>query len=429
MSQACVCRGRTFFPLRHSVLGDLSVCGQVWASYTFHIYDNVVGKSKSFNIVENSEITPESTVPELEQWLKVSNLWPSEAKYFYISISSTFLDLAEEDKQLKFYAPEGNETLFIGFDSDQRGKYIFRKENQYILEDCYTFHIYDNVVGKSKSFNIVENSEITPESTVPELEQWLKVSKLWPREAKAFYINGGLAKEDKQLKYYAPEGNETLYIAFVSDPAATYIFRNGDQFITPYKFLKKVPQAVDQSRTIKYTFMIKRDVLGRPSGQVNRMVAMNRSLNIEDLEGILKDSRLWPARAKAIYINGRCTSGFQTLASFIQNGNKRLVVDFVEDPSPIYTILVNTGKVYELFKDPDQKFQNKELLTKGDIRTPIGPTTTVPRLKMKIKKAKKWPQGKKGMIINNIRTCTQKPCESEQLRHYQLDGLLTIDFV
>ncbi|KAI1703641.1 hypothetical protein DdX_14780 [Ditylenchus destructor] len=302
----------------------------------------------------------------------------------------------------------------------------------------YTFHIYDNVVGKAKSIIKFEDAAIDPESTVPELKEMLKLFNFWPREAKAFYINGGLAREDKQLKFFAPKGNDNLVIGFVTDPEGKYIFRKESQYIQPYKFLKKVPEAtpeaVNQSGALQYHFIVRSDVLGRPLTEVEQTFALNSKNKIQDLENAIKDSRLWPARAKAIYINGRCTSGFQTLASFIQNGNKRLVVDFVEDPSPIYTILVNTGKVYELFKDPDQKFQNKELLTKGDIRTPIGPGTTLARLKMKLKKAKKWPQGKKGMIINNKQTCVRKvkvdeePCEKDLLRYYESDGLLTIEF-
>ncbi|KAI1696005.1 hypothetical protein DdX_19275 [Ditylenchus destructor] len=303
----------------------------------------------------------------------------------------------------------------------------------------YTFHIYDNVVGEVKNVIKFENSGIAPESTVPELKEMLTLYKLWPRAAKAFYINGGLAREDKQLKFFDPTGTENLVIGFVADPEAKYIFRKENQFIEPFKFVKKVPEAtpeaVNQSGALRYHFIVKSDVLGRPLTEVEKTFALNPKSKIQDLENAIKDSGLWPARAKAMYINGRCTSSFQTLESFGQKGNEELFVDFVEDPLPIYTFLVNTGKVYELFRDPDQKFQNKELLITGVIRTPIGPGTTVARLKMKIKKAKKWPQGKKDMIINNMRTCIRNvkvdedPCEKDLLRYYEWDGLLVIDFV
>ncbi|KAI1707790.1 hypothetical protein Ddc_14662 [Ditylenchus destructor] len=299
----------------------------------------------------------------------------------------------------------------------------------------YTFHIFDNVVGKTADLHELEDARITPESTVPELKKILKLSKWWPHQARAFYINGGLAKEDKQIKYFAPKGTEILVIGFVSDPAGKYIFRKEDETITPFQLYKKLPEAVIQSGAIKYTFVISRDVLGRPSAQVTRMYTMKRDTKVQDLEKALKDSGLWPAGAKAMYINGRCTSGFQTLASFVRNGNKRLVIEFVEDPSAIYTFLVKTGKEYELFQDPDQKFQTKELLTNGDIRTPIGPLTTMTRLKMKLKKAKKWPMGKKVMLINGMKTCMRKvevgeePCDKDLVRNYRFDGLLKIDFI
>ncbi|KAI1711263.1 hypothetical protein Ddc_12960 [Ditylenchus destructor] len=303
----------------------------------------------------------------------------------------------------------------------------------------YTFHIYDNVVGKGQSITQFKDAGISPESTVPELKSRLIVSDFWPREARAFYINGGLAKEDKQLKFFAPKGNENLVIGFVSDPAEKYIFRKGSQYVQPYKFNKKVPEAmpeaVEQSGALQYTFIIRSDVLGRRHvTEVDKTFALTRDSKIQDLENVIKDSGLWPEAAKAMYINGRCTSSFQTLESFGQKGDEKLIVDFVEDPLPLYTFLVNTGKAYELFKDPDQKFQNK-LLIKGDIRTAIGPKTTMTRLKMKLKKANKWPEGKKDMIINGARTCMRKvkvdeePCEKDLLRNYGTDGLLTIDFV
>ncbi|KAI1711280.1 hypothetical protein Ddc_12977 [Ditylenchus destructor] len=280
-----------------------------------------------------------------------------------------------------------------------------------------------------------EDSGMAPENTVQELKQMLILFGFWPTKARAFYINGGLAKEDKQLKYFAPKGTETLVIGFVSDPAAKYVFRKGNQYIQPFKVHVKVPEAVPKSGALQYTFIIRSDVLGRPLTEVKKKFALNRDSKIQDLENVVKDSGLWPEAAKAMYINGRCTSSFQSLKSFGQKGNEKLVVDFVEDPLPIYTFMVNTGKAYELFKDPDQKFQNKELLTKGDIRTPIGPGTTMTRLKIKLKKANKWPQGKKVMIINGARTCMQKvkvgeePCEKDLLRNYGTDGLLIINFV
>ncbi|KAI1710616.1 hypothetical protein DdX_10678 [Ditylenchus destructor] len=256
-----------------------------------------------------------------------------------------------------------------------------------------------------------------PGITIPQFEDSIILQKLWPAGANAMYINGGLAKKFHKLRSFGPKGNETLTIDFVSDPEAKYIFpRKGQNFKHPYLFIPKL-QRKKPMNVEGYTFIIKSDVLGRyPITEVQKRFDLKSESTIPELEKAIREEKLWPKDATGMYINDRCVTSIQILRSFGSTGNEKLVIDFVEDSEALYTILVNNGKDYEIFKEP--------------LAGPrIGPRTSIETLEQKLKKAGKWPEGMKKMLINGIKTCEYKTCDNAQLTDYKTDGLVKIDFV
>ncbi|KAI1711745.1 hypothetical protein Ddc_12757 [Ditylenchus destructor] len=280
----------------------------------------------------------------------------------------------------------------------------------------YTFKIKDNIIGRSTTHHI--RAGLHPGVTIPQFEDSIILQKLWPPGANAMYINGGLAKKFHKLRSFGPTGNEILTIDFVSDPEAKYIFpRKGQNFKDPYlfipKYLRKKPTNPEG-----YTFIIKSNVLGRyPVTKVQKWFDLKRESTIPELEKAIRDEKLWPKSATGMYINDRCVTGIQILRSFGATGNEKLVIDFVEDSEALYTILVNNGKDYEIFKEVPQA------------ESRIGPRTSIGTLERKLKKAGMWPEGMKKMLINGTKTCEHKTCDNALLTDYKTDGLVKIDFV